>query len=263
MIEKQDELDRSTAAILLFVVAVLVFVGWFVVDMAILEPRRLATQAKSWTEVPCSIRMIEVETITISGGGKGSSSTSSTAYGPRVEFDYEWQGRKYTSNRFWFGGSLWNSKSKVEEIIAPYRQNDRAVCFVDSTDPSQAVLTRNLFERGSLGGFWITAIILVGLILVGVLMSSLRFFKRNVVGTDSAETKQPTNGNSSWSPTQQWIVSIIWNSVLGTITHFAWVGGAPISFFIFFLGLFWFVGLIMIARSMNTRRKWNSWPSEA
>lgn len=254
MIEKQDKLDRSTVAILLIVVSILVLVGWFVVDMAILGPRRLATQAESWTEVPCLIRMIKVEMVMIKGAGsRGSASRSSEpAYAPRVEFDYEWQGRSYTSHRFWFGTSLWGSKSQAEEVIAPYVQNDHFVCFVDSTNPSQAVLTRNLFERSSIGGYWVTAIILVGLILVGVTVSSSYFFNRNIARTDIAEAKEPTNNSSSWSPTQRWILSIIWNSILGTVTYFAWVGGAPISFFIFFLGVFWMIGMIMIAVAVSS-----------
>jgi hypothetical protein len=252
-IDDTDKLDFFTAGILIFVASVLVFWGWFVIDMAIVGPRRLATQAESWTEVPCSIRMIEVEVVTIrSTGSKGSAlKTSTTAYAPRVEFDYEWQGRSFTSNRFWFGGSLWKSKSQVEEIIAPYLHNDGCVCFVDSDNPSQAVLTRKLFERSSFSGYWVTAIILVGLVFVVATASFLYFLNRNSTCTDTTEIKEPASVNGPCSATQQWMLSIVWNSILGTITYFTWVGGAPISFFIFFLGLFWFVGMIMFAVAIS------------
>jgi cellulose synthase/poly-beta-1,6-N-acetylglucosamine synthase-like glycosyltransferase len=146
--------------------------------------------------------------------------------------------------------------SKIEKTdkldFCTYLHNDRCVCFVDSDNPSQAVLTRNLFERNGIGGYWGTAIILAGLIFVGAVASFLYFLNRNSTPTETAETNESTNVKRSWSATQQWMLSIIWNSILGTITYFAWVGEAPISFFILFLGLFWLIGVTMIAVAVRS-----------
>ncbi len=47
-----------------------------------------------------------------------------------------------------------------------------------------------------------------------------------------------------------WIATLVWNGILGTIAHFSWVGGAPLSFFIVFLGIFWLVGLGLAAGAL-------------
>jgi hypothetical protein len=197
--------------------------------------------------------MIAVETVHIRSSGLkgGGLRESNPGYAPRVEFSYAWQGKTYTSHRFWFGSSLWNVKADVEAVIAPYLPGKPTVCYVDPADPTQAVLTRDVFERREVDQYSVTAIVLVCLTLVGTMVCSVLFLNRHSVKTTAAKTREPINEGSSSPPTwgyvlRAWMLSILWNGVLSTIAYFTWVGGAPISFFIFFLGAFWLIGLIMV-----------------
>lgn len=144
MAKQIEEFTWRTAALLLPVALILVLAVWFALDMAILAPRRLAKQAEAWSEVPCSIRKIEVETVKISNSGKGRMGGGKPGYAPRVEFDYEWQGVSYTSHRLWFGTRLWNEKADAEAVLAPYRGENLTVCFVERKESaSQMDATRN------------------------------------------------------------------------------------------------------------------------
>ncbi len=281
MTQKDDKLTWGIVALLLSIAALLVFVVWFALDMAILGPQRLAKQSEAWIEVPCTVNISKVEAAsTKSTGSKGSSlKRSKPVYAPRVEFEYQWQGKTYISNRFWFGSGFWKVKSEAAAVIAPYRQGNRAVCYVDPADPTQAVLTRDIFMRPMVGGVWVTTLVLSGLTIVGGLVCSSIYLNRRVVSLPPAEASQSVDATaqapeqaptSTPAPTlvtvvRAWMIAVIWNGGWGLIAYFSWVGGAPMSFFIFFLSIFFLIGLIMLTVAIlatieSVRRKLFFWP---
>ena len=256
MPKEDDKMTPGTAALLLLVASLLVLVVVYVADMAIFAPRRLSRQTDTWTEVPCTISKIEVEVVEFKATkSKGVAfGTSSVAYAPRVEYSYMWQGNRYNSKRFWFGTSLWNSKSDVEAIFASYDVKQPSMCFVNPADPAQAVLTKDVFERPIANGNYLVAFVGTSVATVVAILVGFFILRRRVVGSTADPTGSSTHGNTRMASNgyvlRAWILSFIWNGLLLGLAYLAWVGGAPMSFFVCFLGLFWLIGLLIVAISI-------------
>ena len=97
-------------------------------------PLRRVIRARVWIETPCVILSSSVE----------EDQTESGIYRILVSYMYEFTGRSYSSNRYDFstGGTCGLlGKKAVAKRLAP---GTRTVCYVDPTDPAEAVLRRGV-----------------------------------------------------------------------------------------------------------------------
>ena len=119
---------------------------------ALVGPVLNVLQARSWPATRCMILSSQVQ----------SHRGDSTTYSMDVLYSYEVNGREFRSNRHSFmGGSSSGHKGKAA-IAARYQPGSSSTCYVNPSDPSEAVL-----ERGFTATMWIGLIPLV-FVLVGV-----------------------------------------------------------------------------------------------
>ena len=108
-------------------VGTVVLIAFFVLPMIrILD-------ARDWQSVPCRILRSEV---------RSHDGDDSTTYSVHILYEYEFNGQTYRTDRYSFiGGSSSGYKGK-RLIVDRYKVGSEALCWVDPTQPSEAVLFR-------------------------------------------------------------------------------------------------------------------------
>jgi hypothetical protein len=104
----------------------------------------LVLSARNWPAVTCTVLSSQVRT---HRGNRGST------YSVDVLYAYRVNGREYKANRYDLMGGSSSGYDGKRAIIRRYPPGARVICYVDPTDPTQAVLQR---------GF--TPIMLIGLL---------------------------------------------------------------------------------------------------
>lgn len=113
-------------------------VGLSVIYGVTILPYQRSQEAQAWPSVPCRIESSQVvyEPPTDS---KGSGS-----YSPKIHYLYQVAGRDYDSGRYSFrAGSSWG-KVKSQEIVSQFPAGAEAICYYRPSDPTMAVLDREL-----------------------------------------------------------------------------------------------------------------------
>ena len=97
----------------------------------------------------------------------------------------------------------------------------------------------------------VSSLIVGGFVFLGRTMGREQQESSSVPKTTASETSaDEVFAASELEAGHLWIATLVWNEILGTIAHFSWVGGAPFSFFVVFLGIFWLVGLGLAAGAL-------------
>lgn len=117
------------------------------------------TRSQSWDEAPCVIMWTNIQTTT----SKGKNS-----YSPEVRYSYFVGDNEYQSETFWFGNGSTNNRVAVEKAMRPFKAGGEAICYVNPSNPEEAVLLRETGPGFFLGLFIGGIFSLVG--LGGVLM---------------------------------------------------------------------------------------------
>ena len=133
--------------------------GVATVYYVILAPMKARKASAGWVETPCVIRESSV-----------SRSTSSNRIGERdsefftidVSYDYQFDGKEYTSDQYDFYEISTGEVEWKEEVVEKIPPGTETVCFVNPDEPSEAVLS-----RGKNVGF-VTAIPGLVFLLAGV-----------------------------------------------------------------------------------------------
>jgi len=113
-----------------------------------LWPLVKVSQATDWLPVPCTILASKVAT---THGSKGGST-----YSVEVSFEYRLGGRRYVGTRYKFmsgSSSGYDGKKAIVDRLSP---GTRTTCYVNPTDPADAVI-----ERGVTGDIFFGCIPLV------------------------------------------------------------------------------------------------------
>lgn len=111
----------------------------------------LNLQTRGWTPTECVIVESRVEE---------NRQSSDNPYGFEVRYEYQWQGRTYSSSQWSRKNTRFDDYSKAQRLASQYVLDTKATCFVDPGTPRSAVL-----EKPTL---WIGLAVLVPLIFVGV-----------------------------------------------------------------------------------------------
>lgn len=140
-----------------------------------LRPHQRQKESANWTTCTCQIRLAEIKTHTSRRrSSSGHSRRTRTTFSPHVAFDYSVDGKTYSSEQFWFGTTNFSDRTKVEKMMASFAAGNSASCFVNPADPTDAVLTRELFDENSYG--WIAPAIMACVGIVGTAFSAFRLF---------------------------------------------------------------------------------------
>jgi len=123
-----------------------------------------ARQSLSW--VPVEARILDSRVMEERrSSSSGRPSDSMTYYFPEVEYEYDYQGLTYTSDRIIFLKVNYGS-SEAAATVARYPAGARVPAFVDPGNPRVAVLEPGL--EGKRGKYAIAAIVGTGFLIMGV-----------------------------------------------------------------------------------------------
>lgn len=111
----------------------------------------LNLQTRGWTPTECVIVESRVEE---------DRKQSGNPYGFAVRYEYQWQGRTYSSLQWSRQNTHFDDYSKAQRLASQYALDTRATCLVDPANPQSAVL-----EKPSL---WIGIAVFFPLVFVGI-----------------------------------------------------------------------------------------------
>jgi Protein of unknown function (DUF3592) len=111
---------------------------WFVA----VRPVAGLLAARSWVETPCTILASQVAE---------SSDSDGTTYKVDVRYAYTFEGGEYRSERYDFFNAYSSGYDGKAEVVARYPPGARTVCYVNPSDPSEAVIDRSPGPRYLVG----------------------------------------------------------------------------------------------------------------
>jgi hypothetical protein len=188
-----------------------------------IRPISRTVAAESWVETPCSVLRAEV---------RDHDSDDGTTYSVYILYEYEFGGRTYKCDRYDFVGGSSSGYDGKAEIVAEYESAERPVCFVDPTNPSQAVLRRG-FHAKLLFALFPLPFLLVG---VGGVVGTLRSKRRPAGGGGSLGPIGPMGSvgqadggrqvlRATSSPKGKFvailIAAVVWNGVIALVVVLA------------------------------------------
>ena len=103
---------------------------------------------------------------------KDSNNSYKTTYYPKVNYQYQVEGKYYSCNRIAFGGVSGGKRSKAKKVVDRYPSGKKVTVYYNPKDPGVAVLKAG-FSWGALFAF------LTGLIFFGVGIMFYRISRRN------------------------------------------------------------------------------------
>jgi hypothetical protein len=136
----------------------LVVAGWMIITGLI--PTAMAwMDIRSWEPIPCEILSSKVVEVWKDGTEK---------YDVSVQYRYLFGSWEYVGEKYVAYGTPMRKPSSVEKKIKKYPAGSKAICYVNTEDPDQAVLSRDIrgikFARGGLGGIvWLAGAIAFGI----------------------------------------------------------------------------------------------------
>jgi len=127
-------------------------------------------RSQSWDVVPCMVNTIQVSEA--QDGGKA------TLYTPIVEYSYQKAGKEFVSNRFWFGAPETPDKNTAIQATGGFQTGGRYDCFVSGSEPSEAVLVRQLNPAGGFTFYCYAIAAAIGTIMLLGQIAGLLFLNR-------------------------------------------------------------------------------------
>ena len=215
--------------------------------------------SQTWTQMPCVVERSEL--LRYDDGDDGPT------YRIDILYKYDVAGQTYGSNRYSFAsiGSSSGHKGK-QKVLSQYPIGHQTTCYVDPSDPTNAVLKRGL-TLSNLWGLFPIPFAAIGLFVIYFSLFGSSEDKSNnwkpggkkkqdkhAVGEyanhdagDGPVTLDPT-GSRRKSFIGMLIFSMLWNGITGTILFFVLgkaIKGDMDTAPMIFLGIFQLVGLIL------------------
>lgn len=122
-----------------------------------------AKATREWTETSCLIIQSKVK--------ERSEEHISKEYQWGVEYNYDFEGKPYSSKLYTLRGSKWTSRrDEVKALMEEFPKDGKAICFVNPADPSRAILKHD----SKAGGYsiWFPMLFVIG--GLGIAFSALR-----------------------------------------------------------------------------------------
>ena len=169
-----------------------------------ISPVMSIMDAKEWVATPCVVERSELQTHT---------GDDSTTYEVDILYRYEFNGRTYRSNRYWFASSSSNYDVR-DDIVDRHEPGTETTCYVNPDNPSQAVIDRR-WKSEMWFGLFPLIFVLVGLGgLVGVPVYRLRQAGRR----DTTRQWLPDSGDEGGAAAQTGAVAFDDTETAGSVT---------------------------------------------
>lgn len=115
-------------------------------------PLAKTIRAQRWDERTALILKSEVVT---------SRDDDGSVYSPELNFEYEYQGRKYRSSTWSTGFASSSFKGAAQGVVDRFPVGSEPPCYVNPDDPSQAVLDRS-FQKSNLFALFMLIFLAIG-----------------------------------------------------------------------------------------------------
>ncbi len=172
---KAERSKRGKFVVYIFfsIFAIAGFVGAY---FLLVLPAKNVIAARSWVETPCKVLSAQV---------KSHRDSDGTTYSIDISYQYEFNGKTFTSDRYNFMGGSSSGRSGKQAVVDKYRKAKNPVCFVNPDNPGQAVLVRG-FQLTMLFGLIPLVFVAVG---IGGIVGIARKSKRRIIskGARAAE----------------------------------------------------------------------------
>lgn len=235
--ERHKAADNSACGILFLRLFASIFIiagvstTWFIA----LKPWLESLDAASWPQVSCKI---EIAKVTSHRGSKGG-----VTYGIDVLYRYEFEGRKYSSDRYNFSTGKSSSRDWREEAVRKLRSSKNPVCYVNPADPNKAVLATKIGNE-----IWFGLIPLIFLFSGLVLFFAAPKMIAKRANAQALPIPAPNvislvHGSYELKPTSSpkagcigmGIFALFWNGVVWTIFLQPDISGPPKAFLFIFI----------------------------
>lgn len=111
-------------------------------------PAIRSARALTWTKTPCTIVSSSVKThISESDGRENETYTIEVAY------KYKFNGKTYSSHTYSINAGSTSGKASKESVVASLPPGAKTFCFVNASEPENAVISRAIFWQNLLAGF--------------------------------------------------------------------------------------------------------------
>ncbi len=125
-----------------------------------------AKATRGWTETECLVIRSKVK--------ERSAKNITREFSWSIEYIYDFDGVSYTSKLYTLRGSKWGSSRKdTLFLMSKYPKDEKAMCFVNPAEPSEAILEHDSKAAGY--SIWFPMLFVIG--GLGIMISSLRGFK--------------------------------------------------------------------------------------
>jgi hypothetical protein len=250
--------NKAGAGCLILFGAVFAGMGLFFLYMVLIVPLKRMAEAKSWDPTPCTIVESKV------GSRRGSE--GGTTYGVEVKYEYQYNGRTYTGERYQVSTVYSSGRSGKQAVVDSLPAGKKTTCFVDPDKPERSVL-----DRSAPTSMWFSLItlpfILVGL---GIIWAGL-YKRKKEEGPLSERAGGLFSGKASWPTIEQkengqvvlkpkstrvgkfialTVFALIWNGFVGSFVVVSW-GSTP-WFVMIFLGIFQLIGIGIIGAAVHS-----------
>lgn len=146
--------NRGSRPATLFFFSIFFLLGSVFFYFFFIRPGMRATEARHWVETPCRIVSSRV--------GEHSGQHGST-YSVDIVFSYMVDGRGFTSAHYGFMGGSSSGYAGKAAIVRRYPPGMRTVCYVNPSNPADAVIERG-FTKEMLFGLIPAVFVLIGLV---------------------------------------------------------------------------------------------------
>lgn len=135
--------------------------------LAFVVPFFRTAKALAWEETACTV--VSAEVVETGKAHRGHT----PVYRIAVSFEYEFSGQQFTGSRYDVSVGSTGGLDAKQAIVDELKAQPETVCFVNTSDPSEAVLDRSLPLSA-----WIT-----GLITLAIVVAVMWVRKRLILGS--------------------------------------------------------------------------------
>ncbi len=171
--------------------------------------------AREWSKTPCTVVSSEV---------KSYSDSDGTTYSIQITYRYTCNGRDYLSDRYGFMDSSSSGRKRKQAVVDQYPPGREAICYVNPTNPNDAVLNRNFTPMMLIGLF--------PLLFVAIGAGGITWALKSSQFAKPAEGVAPWLQRPDWTAgrikssnkTAMWVIwgfALIWNAISWPILFLA------------------------------------------
>jgi hypothetical protein len=247
---------KSGTGCLVLFFAVFLVAGAAATSAMLIRPLWQIAQARQWNTVPCTIVSSEI---------RSHSSSDGTTYSVDIFYRYKINGAEYRANRYVFGPVSSSRYKGKQEIVSQYPPGRFTTCYVNPSDPTDAVLIRE-----ATAGLWFGLIPLLFVVIgIGGISFAIRKSRQSrspVPGIEAAraipaggdmEDPESSSLKARTSPLGRFVgsvmIALFWNGIVSVfVGHLfsQWRHGRSEVFLTLFMIPFVLIGTVLIGYSI-------------